>query len=107
MNSPQRKSCVQMVEELNILALNLSHRDKYISTNNRLFHKQISEIEYEVMDVKYLFLFTAGDEVSVHYDPMIAKLVVWADDRLSALRRLRSCLSEYNVSSNHIKHDRM
>lgn len=25
-----------------------------------------------------------GDEVSVHYDPMIAKLVVWSDDRLSA-----------------------
>ncbi|XP_014676946.1 PREDICTED: methylcrotonoyl-CoA carboxylase subunit alpha, mitochondrial-like [Priapulus caudatus] len=38
-----------------------------------------------------------GDEVSVHYDPMIAKLVVWADDRQSALRRLRSCLSEYNI----------
>nr|CAG4649997.1 EOG090X02EP [Sida crystallina] len=38
-----------------------------------------------------------GDEVSVHYDPMIAKLVVWSSDRLSALRKLRSCLSEYNI----------
>nr|CAG4637651.1 EOG090X02EP [Chydorus sphaericus] len=38
-----------------------------------------------------------GDEVSVHYDPMIAKLVVWSGDRLSALRKLRSCLSEYNI----------
>ncbi|KAK3796329.1 hypothetical protein RRG08_021350 [Elysia crispata] len=26
-----------------------------------------------------------GDEVSVHYDPMIAKLVVWSDNRSSAL----------------------
>nr|CAG4649155.1 EOG090X02EP [Scapholeberis mucronata] len=38
-----------------------------------------------------------GDDVSVHYDPMIAKLVVWSSDRSSALRKLRSCLSEYNI----------
>ena len=40
---------------------------------------------------------TQGDDVSVHYDPMIAKLVVWSSDRSSALRKLRSCLSEYNI----------
>merc|ERR1712096_261777 len=39
-----------------------------------------------------------SDQVSVHYDPMIAKLVVWGPDRLSALMKLRSCLSEYNIS---------
>ena len=38
-----------------------------------------------------------GDQVSVHYDPMIAKLVVWSQDRLSALRKLRSCLAQYNI----------
>jgi 3-methylcrotonyl-CoA carboxylase alpha subunit len=38
-----------------------------------------------------------GDEVSVHYDPMIAKLVVWSEDRTSALRRIRSELKEYNI----------
>ena len=38
-----------------------------------------------------------GDVVSVFYDPMIAKLVVWSTDRASALRKLRSCLSEYNI----------
>jgi len=38
-----------------------------------------------------------GDQVSVHYDPMIAKLVVWGEDRDSALRKLRACLSEYNI----------
>ncbi|PIO27829.1 hypothetical protein AB205_0039550 [Aquarana catesbeiana] len=39
-----------------------------------------------------------GDEVSVHYDPMIAKLVVWAKDRQAALTKLRYCLRQYNVS---------
>ena len=28
---------------------------------------------------------------------MIAKLVVWGEDRDSALRKLRACLSEYNI----------
>src|SRR5690349_2246582 len=28
-----------------------------------------------------------GDEVTVHYDPMIAKVIAWAPDRASALRR--------------------
>ena len=36
-------------------------------------------------------------QVSVHYDPMIAKLVVWGQDRDSALRKLRACLAEYNI----------
>ncbi len=38
-----------------------------------------------------------GDEVSIHYDPMIAKLVVWDSDRSSAVRRLRQALSEFQV----------
>lgn len=38
-----------------------------------------------------------GDEVSVHYDPMIAKLVVWGEDRAAALKRLRYCLRQYNI----------
>uniref|UniRef100_A0A669PZA9 Methylcrotonoyl-CoA carboxylase 1 n=1 Tax=Phasianus colchicus TaxID=9054 RepID=A0A669PZA9_PHACC len=42
-----------------------------------------------------------GDEVSVHYDPMIAKLVVWAEDREAALRKLRYSLHQYNVSKRN------
>jgi len=38
-----------------------------------------------------------GDEVSVHYDPMIAKLVVWSDDRQSALKRTQAALRDYHV----------
>ncbi|MBX9630069.1 MAG: acetyl/propionyl/methylcrotonyl-CoA carboxylase subunit alpha [Burkholderiales bacterium] len=40
----------------------------------------------------------AGDEIGVHYDPMIAKLICWDVDRASALRRLQRALGEYQVS---------
>jgi 3-methylcrotonyl-CoA carboxylase alpha subunit len=39
-----------------------------------------------------------GDEVSVYYDPMIAKLVVWSDTRESALRRLAQSLQQYLIA---------
>lgn len=39
-----------------------------------------------------------GDEVSVHYDPMIAKLVVWGENRSQALNSLITRLGEYHVS---------
>ena len=38
-----------------------------------------------------------GDEVSVFYDPMIAKLVVWGENREIALKRLISALGDYYV----------
>ncbi|MEM0954457.1 MAG: acetyl/propionyl/methylcrotonyl-CoA carboxylase subunit alpha [Pseudomonadota bacterium] len=38
------------------------------------------------------------DTVSVHYDPMIAKLITWDTDRRSALRRLAAALSEFHVA---------
>ena len=37
-------------------------------------------------------------EVSIHYDPMIAKLAVWGRTRDEAIDRLRRALDEYQVS---------
>jgi len=39
----------------------------------------------------------AGDEISPHYDPMIAKLIVWDRDRARALARLGDALAEFQV----------
>lgn len=36
----------------------------------------------------------SGDEVSVYYDPIIAKLVVWGSDRASAIRRMKLALED-------------
>lgn len=38
-----------------------------------------------------------GDEVSPYYDPMIAKLIVWDEDRPRALARMASALCEYRI----------
>ncbi|TGG91153.1 acetyl/propionyl/methylcrotonyl-CoA carboxylase subunit alpha [Natronospirillum operosum] len=38
-----------------------------------------------------------GDEVSMYYDPMIAKLIVHADTREAALQRLAQALADYQV----------
>ncbi|XP_078149550.1 methylcrotonyl-CoA carboxylase alpha chain isoform X2 [Carex rostrata] len=39
-----------------------------------------------------------GDTVSVHYDPMIAKLVVWGHSRSAALVKFKSCLSDFQIA---------
>ena len=47
--------------------------------------------------VRVDFGVVEGDEVSVFYDPMIAKLVVWGENREIALKRLISALSDYYI----------
>ena len=36
-------------------------------------------------------------DVPIYYDPMISKLITWAEDRPGALARMRRALSEYQV----------
>jgi acetyl-CoA carboxylase biotin carboxylase subunit len=38
-----------------------------------------------------------GMEVPIHYDPMVAKLVVWGHDRAEALERAERALREYRI----------
>jgi 3-methylcrotonyl-CoA carboxylase alpha subunit len=40
----------------------------------------------------------AADTISPYYDPMIAKLVAYGEDRPAALRRLAEALSEYEIA---------
>jgi acetyl-CoA carboxylase biotin carboxylase subunit len=39
-----------------------------------------------------------GYEVQLHYDPLIAKLIVWGRDRAEAVERMRRALREYSLA---------
>lgn len=41
---------------------------------------------------------TQGDDVSVYYDPMIAKLIVWDQNRSGAIHRMDKALKEFCVN---------
>jgi acetyl-CoA carboxylase biotin carboxylase subunit len=38
-----------------------------------------------------------GFEVPIHYDPLLGKMIVWGEDRASAIRRSKRALEEYRV----------
>ena len=38
-----------------------------------------------------------GDEITPYYDPMIAKLIVWGEDRPQAIARMRAALAEMHI----------
>lgn len=40
---------------------------------------------------------TQGDDITAHYDPMIAKLIVWGIDREQALTRMAAALSQTRI----------
>ncbi len=41
---------------------------------------------------------TEGDEISIHYDPMIAKLIVWDETREQAVNRMVQALEQYRIA---------
>ena len=63
----------------------------------KLKYLQTPTVKGASSDVRVETGVNEGDEVSVHYDPLIAKLVVWSQDRQSALQKLRYSLADYKV----------
>jgi 3-methylcrotonyl-CoA carboxylase alpha subunit len=51
----------------------------------------------EESDVRLDTGVVTGDGISVYYDPMIAKLITWGDDRREAIRRMQAALGETDV----------
>ena len=42
--------------------------------------------------------FTSDSEISIHYDPMIAKLICWDRDRNKSIQRMKRALSEFQIA---------
>ena len=47
--------------------------------------------------VRLVKIDTEGAEVPIYYDPMVAKLVVWGQDRDDAIRRTARALREFRI----------
>ena len=66
----------------------------FLPTTGQLSHLRFAEASTNVrIDTGVI----EGDEVSMHYDPMIAKLIVWDEDRNSCLRRMQKALNETEI----------
>ena len=66
----------------------------YLPATGRLVHL---DFPAEAEDCRIETGVEAGDDVTVHYDPMIAKIVVWAPDRAAALARLAAAMADCRV----------
>ncbi len=42
--------------------------------------------------------FDAGSEITIYYDPLIAKVICWSNDRAGAISRINRALSEFHIS---------
>ena len=67
----------------------------FLPTTGRIVHWRMPETSARV---RVDSGFRAGDEVSAHYDPMLAKLIVWGEDRDDARRELLRALSQCEVT---------
>lgn len=67
----------------------------FIPDSGRLTHLQAPTVTDTVrVDAGYI----AGDEVTSHYDPMIAKLIVQGATREVAIRKMHAALGEYEIA---------
>jgi acetyl-CoA carboxylase biotin carboxylase subunit len=66
---------------------------KFLPSPGRITHMRVPDGPYVRNDSGCY----EGAEIPVHYDPMISKLVVWGDDRPTAIARMRRALDEYQV----------
>ncbi|KIW76221.1 hypothetical protein Z517_10967 [Fonsecaea pedrosoi CBS 271.37] len=67
----------------------------FIPDSGKLLHVQLPK---ETANVRIDSGFVQGDEVSSHYDPMIAKLIVRGETREDALRKMVAALQDYEVA---------
>jgi acetyl-CoA carboxylase biotin carboxylase subunit len=60
--------------------------------------KIVSYIEPRGEGIRVDSGYQAGDTVSQFYDPLIAKLVIWGEDRQNAIVKMRHALDDYGIT---------
>ncbi|MFC1911290.1 acetyl/propionyl/methylcrotonyl-CoA carboxylase subunit alpha [Chloroflexota bacterium] len=60
--------------------------------------KIVSYVEPRGESIRVESGYQAGDTVSQFYDPLIAKLVVWGEDRDKAMVKMRDALDDYEIT---------
>lgn len=70
----------------------------FLPSIGTLSHLSFPEhVKFELGDVRVDGGVRQGDTISPFYDPMIAKLIVWADSREQAIARLQQALAQTQV----------
>ncbi|KAK4697254.1 hypothetical protein P7C71_g784, partial [Lecanoromycetidae sp. Uapishka_2] len=68
---------------------------EFIPDSGRLIHLQVPPLSDTVrVDAGFI----SRDEVSAHYDPMIAKLIVQGPTRVTAIQKLHAALEKYEIA---------
>ena len=92
---PRIRTCRSLPGILLLTTAESRYDRGFIPDSGQLIHLQIPQSSDTVrVDAG----FVAGDEVSSHYDPMIAKLIVRGEDRLTAIRKLHMALEQYEIA---------
>jgi len=67
--------------------------NNYLPSTGLLEQLSLVQIEHSLVDSGV----RTSDSVTIHYDPMIAKLVVWADTRKKCIKKMQSILNQSSI----------
>ena len=73
----------------------------FLPSTGRLVHLQPLSARGAEEGVRVDAGITAGNEVSTYYDPMIAKLIAYGDNRAAALQKLERALRDFQVKQSY------
>ena len=68
-------------------------RENFSPSIGTLHNYQEPNLSFARVDSGY----TQGMEIPIHYDPMIAKLIVWGKDRMEAIERMKLAIEQYQI----------
>lgn len=87
---PQLQTPTQKGHAMEVRIYAEDPKEGFLPSIGRIHHLSFPTRDYLRIDSGVV----SGSEITMFYDPMIAKMIVWGEDRITAIRRLVECLSE-------------